>query len=178
VPTARASEGYFAEIRLSAAPMQLKKKLRVTEFIMDARNVRIDVPYLWKERKVRTLQAKTQLRATITEDDLTQMLAKGKHTKAMGLRIKFLGDKLMVTGNIDYALIKGPISGIGKLRMLPDHKVNLDIISMKLRGVELPALVKSQFAGRLNPIIDYTDLPFNPPFKGVKVVGKKAYLST
>jgi hypothetical protein len=178
VPSARASEGYFSQIRMSAAPAQLKKKLRVTEFALDARNVRVNVAALWGERRVRTLQSQTKLRVTITEDDLTQMLARGKRTKTMGLKVKFLGDKMAVTGNIDYALVNGPVSGLAKLRMMPGHKVNLEILSMKLRGMELPQFVKDNFASRLNPIIDYNDLPFNPPFKGVKVVGKKAYLST
>ncbi|RYG62834.1 DUF2993 domain-containing protein [bacterium] len=178
VPNARSSEGYFSEVKMSAAPAQLKKKLRVTEFSLDARNVQVNMGALWQERRVRTLKSQTKLRVTITEDDLTQMLARGKHTKTMGLKIKFVGDKLSVTGNVNYALVNGPVSGLAKLRMMPDHKVNLDIISMKLRGAELPVFVKNQFASRINPIIDYNDLPFNPPFKGVKVVGNKAYLST
>lgn len=178
VPTARASEGYFAQIRMSAAPAQLKKKLRVSAFDLDARNVHVNVAALWGERRVRTYKSQTKLRATISEDDLTQMLARGKHTKTMGIKVKFQGDKLAVTGNINYALVNGPVSGLAKLRMVPGHKVNLDIISMKLRGMELPQFVKDQFASRINPVIDYNDLPFNPPFKGVKVVGNKAYLTT
>lgn len=177
-PTARAAEGYFSRILIRDAPVQLKKKLRVSQVLLDARNVRIDVPLLWSERRVRTFSSQTSLRAVISESDLTSMLAKGRHTAEMGLRVRFLGDKLGVTGNLNYALINGPIVGVGKLRMAPGHKVYLDILSLKLRGVEVPAFIKNQFSGRINPVINYDDLPFSPPFKGVKVVGNKAYLTT
>jgi hypothetical protein len=96
----------------------------------------------------------------------------------MNLKVKFLGDKLGVSGNLNYMLLNGPVTGVGKLRMAPGHKVFLDILSLKLRGVEVPAFVKNQFSGRLNPLIDTSDLPFNPPFKGVTVIGKKAVLTT
>ncbi len=178
VPTARASEGYFSQIKMSGAPAQLKKKFRVSQFALDARNVRIDVASLWSVNRVKTYQSQTKLRAVITEDDLTSMLAQGGATKKMGLKIKFLGDKIGVTGNLNYALINGPINGIGKLRMAPGHKVYLDILSLKLRGVEVPGFIKNQFSGHINPVIAYEDLPFNPPFKGIKMVENKAVLST
>lgn len=178
VPTARASEGYFSQIKMSGAPAQLKKKFRVSQFNLDARNVHLDVASLWNGNRVKTFQSQTKLRAVITEDDLTSMLAKGGATKSMGLKIKFLGDKIGVTGNLNYALINGPINGVGKLRMAPGHRVFLDIYSLKLRGVEVPGFIKNQFSGHINPVIAYEDLPFNPPFKGVKMIGKKAVLST
>jgi hypothetical protein len=178
VPTARASEGYFSHIRMSGSPAQLKKKLRVSEFSLDARNVRVKVPLLWSDDRVRTFSSQTTLRAVITEDDLTHLLSRGKRTKDMGLKIKFLGDRVAVTGNINYMLVNGPISGIAKMKMMPGHKINLQILSMKLRGVEVPQMIKNQFENHINPMIDYEDLPFNPPFKSVKVVGKKAYIST
>ncbi len=178
VPTARASEGYFSQIRMSGSPAQLKKKFRVSEFALDARNVHIDVASLWNGNRVKTYQSQTKLRAVITEDDLTSMLSKGGATKNMGLKIKFIGDKIGVTGNLNYALINGPVDGVGKLRMAPGHKVYLDILSLKLRGVEVPGFIKNQFSGHINPVIAYEDLPFNPPFKGIKMVGKKAVLST
>ena len=178
VPTARASEGYFSQIKMSGSPAQLKKKFRVSQFSLDARNVHLDVASLWHGNRVKTFESQTKLRAVITEDDLTSMLAQGGATQSMGLKIKFLGDKIGVTGRLNYALINGPISGIGKLRMAPGHRVFLDIYSLKLRGLEVPAFIKNQFSNHINPVIAYEDLPFNPPFKGVKMVGNKAILST
>ncbi|PQV65047.1 Protein of unknown function (DUF2993) [Abditibacterium utsteinense] len=178
VPTARASEGYFSQITMSGSPAQLKKKFRVSQFNLDARNVHLDVASLWNGNRVKTFQSQTKLRAVITEDDLTSMLAQGGATKSMGLKIKFLGNRIGVTGNLNYALINGPINGVGQLRMAPGHKVYLDILSLKLRGVEVPGFIKNQFSNHINPVIAYEDLPFNPPFKGIKMVGKKAVLST
>ncbi len=178
IPTARASEGYFSQVKMSGAPAQLKKRFQVSEFSLDARNVRLDVASLWNGNRVKTYSATTTLRAVITEDDLTTNLAKGGGTKNMGLKIRFLGDKIGVTGNLNYALINGPVSGTAKLRLAPGHKVYLDILSLKLRGVEVPGFIKNRFAGHINPIISYEDLPFNPPFKTVRMSGKKAILST
>ncbi|HVF09845.1 MAG TPA: LmeA family phospholipid-binding protein, partial [Abditibacteriaceae bacterium] len=70
-PTARAGEGYFSEIYIAAHPATIKKKLRISELVMRARNVRLDVPHLLNEGKVRTLSSTTTLRAVITENDLT-----------------------------------------------------------------------------------------------------------
>ena len=177
VPNARASEGYFDRITIKGAPLQFKK-LYVSEFALDARNVKIDVPALSSVKKIRTSRSATTLRAVISEDDLTKMLASSKSTKSMGLKVKYVGDKMRVTGNLNYGLVNGPVTGVAKLRQGANHKVYLDIISLQLRGVESPAFVKNQFSNRINPVIDYEDLPFNPPFKTLKVVGNKAYLST
>lgn len=176
-PTARASEGYFSQILMSGSPAQLKKKFRVSQLNLDARNVHLDVASLWNGNRVKTFQSQTKLRAVISEDDLTSNLATGS-TRSMGLKIKFLGDRIGVTGNLNYALINGPIDGVGRLRMAPGHKVFLDILSLKLRGVEVPGFIKNQFSNHINPVIAYEDLPFNPPFKGVKMIGNKAVLST
>lgn len=177
VPNARASEGYFDRISVKGAPVQVKK-LYVSEFSLDARNVKVDVAALSSVKKIRTSRSTTSLRAVISENDLTKMLASGKHTKSMGLKVKYVGDKMNVSGNLNYGLVSGPVTGVAKLRQGANHKVYLDILSLKLRGVEAPAFVKNQFSNRINPVIDYEDLPFNPPFKTLKVVGNKAYLST
>ncbi len=176
-PTARAGSGYFSEIRIEGRPAQLKK-LRVSEFYLAARDVRVDVASLFREGKVRTLSSVTSLRAVVSEDDLTAMLAEGRHTRDMGLRVKYNGTQINVTGNLNWTLINGPVSGVGMLRMAPGHKVYLDILSLKLRGVEVPGFIKDKFSAKVNPVINYEDLPFNPPFKGVRVVGTKAIIYT
>jgi hypothetical protein len=177
VPTERASEGYFSEIAVSGVSVKLKK-LPISEIALNAKNVQIDVPYLLKEKKIRTKKSTTTLRAVISDSDLTKMLSQGKHTADMKLNVKYQGDSMKVTGVLNYALIKGPVEGIAKLRQGTDHKVFLDIQSMKLRGTEIPVFMRNRFSNQINPVIDYEDLPFNPPFKSIKVVGNKAYLST
>lgn len=177
VPSARASEGYFDRIAIKGAPLKFKK-LYVSDFSLDARNVKVDVPSLSSVKKIRTSRSTTSLRAVISEEDLTKMLASGKATRSMGLKVRYVGDKMRVTGNLNYGLVSGPVTGLAKLRQGANHKVYLDILSLKLRGVEAPAFVKNQFSNRINPVIDYQDLPFNPPFKTLKIVGNKAYLST
>ena len=176
-PTDRAAEGYFSEIYIAAHPATIKKKLRISALVMRARNVRLDVPHLLREGKVRTLSSNTTLRAVITEKDLTDLLAKGKHSRAMGLRVKYLGDRMRVTGNWKWGWFNGPIIGVGKLRLAPDYKIHLDILSLKLNGAEVPQFVKNKFSEKINPVIDYEDMPFRPRFRGVKVEGTKATVS-
>ena len=176
-PNARASEGYFDRIVIKGAPLQFKK-LYLSEFALDARNVKVDVSALNNVKKIRTSRSTTTLRAVISEDDLTKMLGRSKGTKDMNLKVKYVGDKMRVTGTLNYTLVNGPVTGVAKLRQGADHKVYLDILSLKLRGVEAPGFVRNQLSNRINPVIDYQDLPFNPPFKTLKVAGNKAYLST
>jgi len=176
-PTNRASQGYFSEIVIAANPAQVKK-LRFSEMTLRARNVRIDVNHLLKVGKVRTLSSQTSLRAVVTESDLQNVLAQGKHSKGMGIKVKFLNDRVRVTGNWKWSWFNGPVEGVGKLRLAPGHKVHFDIISLKLSGREVPQLVKNKFRERINPLVDYEDLPFRPPFKSVKLTGNKAVVTT
>jgi hypothetical protein len=179
-PTADADKGYFSQIVVEGKPVKIKK-LELTEFSLRATNVRISVPGL-AENKVRTIQTQTKLRAVVTEDDLTKMLAQGKHSAAMGLKVKYLkdpthGDVLRVTGNWKWSWFSGPVTGIGKLRVTKDNQVFADIISLQLNGREVPAFVKNKFSDNINPVLDYTDVPFQPRFRSVKVEGSRAILS-
>src|SRR5690606_37703412 len=46
-PGARASQGYFQEVYISAKPAQIKRR-RFSELAMRARNVRLSMPHLMK----------------------------------------------------------------------------------------------------------------------------------
>ena len=179
-PTARSRDGYFSEIVVAGKPVQIKK-LRVSEFLLRATDVRISLSGL-KINRIRTLQSRTQFRAVVTEDDLTQMFARGKHTRAMGLKAKYLkdathGDVLQVSGNWKWSWFNGPVTGVGKLRVTKDNQVFADIISLKLNGAEVPGFVKNKFSDSLNPVLDYNDVPFQPRFKQFKVQGSRAVLT-
>ena len=176
-PTARASQGYFSDVKIAGGATRLKS-LFVSQFQLHSQNVQVDVPALYSIGKVKTLRAQTQMRVIISEDDLTKMLAAGKSTKDMKLKVKYVGDKMRVTGVLNFPFLNGPIAGVAKLRQTPDHNVYLDILSMQLRGVEAPGFVKNQLSNRINPVVNYATVPFNPPFRSLKVVGNKAYLST
>lgn len=176
-PDARSSQGFFPHISISGGATQLKN-LFASEFQLDAQNVQVDVPALTSIGKVRTTSSQTRLRVVITENDLTKMLARGKNTSGMGLRVKYVGDKMRITGNLNFAFLNGPIIGLAKLRQTSGHNVYLDILSLQLRGVEAPGFIKNQLSNRINPIVNYSTLPFNPPFRHLRVSGNKAILST
>ena len=179
-PTSRSHDGYFSEIIVEGKPVRIKK-LSVAEFSLRAQNVRISLAGL-KEQKIRTLQSNTKFRAVVTENDLTQMFARGKATRNMGLKAKYLkdpknGDVMQVSGNWKWTWFNGPVTGIGKLRVTKDNQVYADIISLKLNGAEVPGFVKNKFSESLNPVLDYNDVPFQPRFRTLTVQGSKAILS-
>jgi hypothetical protein len=179
-PGARADLGQFAEIFMSGRGVQVKKKLQVTEFTMRARNVQISVAHLLRnqDKELHTFRSATSLRAVITENDLTTSLARGKRSGSMGLRVKYLGDRLFVSGNWQMGWLNGPVEGTGRLRLAPDHKVYFDIISMKLNGAEVPVFIKNRFSQNINPLIDSDDLPFMPRFRSLRIQGTQAILTS
>lgn len=176
VPSARAGAGYFSEVYIAARPGKIKD-LPVTELALRSRNVRLDVARLLQHNKVDTFAATTTLRAVITENDLDRMFAQGKHTASMNLKAKFLGNRLRVAGNWSWALLSGPVVAVGRLYLAPGNKVDVEVISLKLNGAEVPQFVKNKFSDRLNPLMDYNDVPFRPRFKGVKVIGDRAIIT-
>ena len=175
-PTSRAGQGYFSEVSIAGAPSQIKK-FRISALDLRARKVRIDVEKLFSTGKIDTISSQTTLRAVVTESDLTRLLAQGKRTRDMGLKVKYIGGgKMRINGNLNYSLISGPISGVARLRLAPGYKVLLDILSLQLRGSEVPQFVKNQLSERINPIINYQDLPFQPRFRGLTMQGSRATL--
>lgn len=182
-PGARPDLGQFSEVVISGSPIRLKKKLQISEFSMRARNVRIDTVALMRRDDVElhTLAATTTLRAVITEDDLTSMLAKGRRSADMKLRVNFNGGNIRVAGNWKWGWFNGPVVAIGKLRLVRGangNQVYFDISSLTLNGAQVPAFIKSKFSDQLNPLISYDDLPFLPQIRTIRFVGKKAFLST
>lgn len=178
-PEARTDAGHFSEISIYGKPALLKKRMPISEIWMRAINVHISPSMLLRDagRELVTLSSKTALRVVVTEDDLTQMFARGKSTSSMGLKVKFLGDRMQVSGNMKMGLLNGPITAIGRLRAGTDHVIYVDLISLKLNGVEAPAAIKANFSNRLNPLISSDDIPFKPIFKALKFEGSRAIIT-
>lgn len=179
VPGARPDLGYFSEVFIAAKPAQIKKR-RFSELTLRARNVRISPTALLADHsRIVTITSQTAMRAVVTEDELTTALAKGRDSADKALRVQFVGNgKVRVTGTWKWSWFSGPIDAVGKLHLGSGHTVIADIQTLKLNGREVPQAVKDKFSQRLNPLIDYTDLPFRPPFKTLRFTGDKAIIST
>ena len=176
VPGERADLGYFKEIFIDAKPAQIKK-LHFSSMVMRARNVRISPAALLNDRSITTLASQTTLRAVITEDEVTAALSKGKESAEKDLKVKFEGDRVRVTGRWKMSWFSGPMEAVGKLRLGSGHTVVADIETLKLNGANVPAAVKNKFSEKINPLIDYNQLPFRPPFKALRFSGAKAIIS-
>lgn len=172
----KTAQGYFAEVYVAARPAKIKKR-QFSEFVMRAKNVRLDVAKLMKGR-IKTLASQTTLRAIITESELTQALAKGQDSADKGLKVKFAANgAVRVTGTWKWSWFSGPMDAVGKLRLGPNYTVVADISSLKLNGKIVPQGLKNKFQQEINPLLDYQDLPFRPPFKSLKFVGAKAIIT-
>lgn len=176
VPGAHPERGEFSEIFAAGRPAKVKK-LQISEITLRARRVRIDVNALFKTNKLRTLQSQTSLRAVVTDTDLTRYLARGKSTRDMNLRVMFSGKAIRVTGNFNWRWLSGPVEALGRLRLGPDYKVYFDIINLKHNGNAVPNWVKTRFSQRINPLINYDDVPFRPKFKSLVIRGNRAILT-
>jgi hypothetical protein len=176
VPGAHAAQGIFQEVYVSAVPAQIKRR-RFSELVLSARNVKMDMAQLSKG-KLETISSQTKLRAIVTENELSQALARGRESADKNIRVKFQNNgTVRVTGDWKWGWFSGPVEAIGKLRLGPNYTVVADISTLKLNGTIVPAPLKNKFQERINPLVDYKDLPFRPPFKSLRFIGSKAYIS-
>ena len=176
VPGSRASQGIFQDVYVSAKPAQIKKR-RFSELVMRARNVKMSLAAL-KKGDLETISSQTKLRAIVTEAELTQALARGQDSKDKNIRVKFQkNNQVRVTGNWKWGWFSGPMEAVGKLKLGSNYTVVADIKTLKLNNANVPANLKTKFQDRINPLIDYRDLPFRPPFKALQFIGDKAYIT-
>lgn len=172
-PSAKSEKGYFSEVLIVARPVQIKK-MRFSVLRLRARNLHIDTAALLKNHELKTLSSTTTLYAEVTAKELTKALASGKDSSVMNLRVRFKGQLIEVSGNYNWGLFSGPFTATGTLRLAKGHKIVADIQSLKVNGFEMPSFMKDKFSERINPLIDYTDLPFQPPFRKLIIKGNKA----
>jgi hypothetical protein len=177
VPTVHADQGYFSEVFISATPAQIKD-IRFSSLTLRARNVRISPTALLEDHSIRTLSSVTTMRAVVTEAEVTSALAKGEDSADKKLTVKFVGDKIRVSGMWKWSWFSGPMEAIGQLKLGTAHTIVADIQSLKLNGKEVPQGLKNKFMEKINPLLDYTELPFRPPFKSIRFIGNKAVIST
>ena len=172
-PSAKADQGYFTEVLIVARPAKIKKR-QFSLLRLRAKNVRIDTNALLRNNDLNTLSSDTTLYAEVTSQELTKALAGGKDSSVMNLKVNFKGDLIQVSGNYNWGIFSGPFTATGKLRLASKHQIVADIQSLKINGFEAPAFIKNKFSERINPLIDYTDLPFKPPFRKLVIQGNKA----
>lgn len=172
-PSAKSDQGYFTDVLIVAKPASIKKR-HFSLLRLRATNVHINPNALLKNNDLETISSTTTLYAEVTDQQLTAALAGGKESSVMNLKVNFKGDLIQVSGNYNWGLFSGPFTATGKLRLASGHQIVADIQSLTINGVETPQFIKSKFSERINPLIDYTDLPFKPPFRKLVIEGNKA----
>jgi len=176
--TALAGEGRLKAVVIRSAPAMIKK-VPAEEIDMRADDVRIDVKKLLKDDDIVTIStARTRLNAIISESNLDSLFARGRSTKDMKLKTKFDGGKVTISGTWKLFMFKGPIRTVGKLAVTADNNLNYELESLKLNHAEAPASLKKQFMQRLNPVVEFSDMPFKPKVQSIAFKGSKVYVST
>jgi len=172
-PSTKADQGYFTDVLIVAKPARIKDR-QFSLLRLRAQNVHIDPAALLQKNDLETISSATSLYAEVTDQELTKALAGGKKSSVMNLKVNFKGDLIQVSGNYNWGLFSGPFTATGKLHLASGHQIVADIQSLKINGFEAPAFIKSKFSERINPLIDYNDLPFKPPFRKLVIQGNKA----
>jgi len=172
------AQGRLKTVVIRSTPAMIKK-VPAEQISMRADDVRIDVKRLLKEDDLVTIStARTEVEAIISESNLDALFARGRHTKDMKLKTKFEDGKVRISGYWKLFMFKGPIETVGRLVITPDNNLNYELDSLKLNDREAPASVKKQFMQRLNPVVEFNDLPFKPRIRSIKFKGDKVYVST
>lgn len=172
------AKGRFKTIILRSTPAAIKK-MPVESIDMRADDVTIDVTRLFKNDEIATVKcAKTRLEAVVSEDNLNTLFARGKSTKDMHLKASFVDGKVRITGQWKLFMFKGPIETVGKLALTKDNNLNFDMESLKMNNAEAPDSVKKQFMSRINPVVEFSDLPFQPKVSTITFRGHKVHVST
>jgi hypothetical protein len=172
-PGTKSDQGYLKDVLIVAKPARIKKK-QFSLLRLHATNVHIDPRALLDDNDLETISSTTTLYAEVTDEELTRALAGGKKSSVMNLKVNFRGNLIQVSGNYNWGIFSGPFTATGNLRLAPGHQIVADIQSLKINGFEAPAFIKQKFSERINPLIDYTDLPFKPPFRKLVIQGNKA----
>lgn len=167
--TAATTKGRFKEVEIRSEPAKIKGKIPLEEINLTARDVVVEVDRLLKEGDIATTSVgDTTLRAVFSEEGLTSMLSRGKSTRDMNMKVKFLDSKVHVTGNWKLWVFKGPFETTGALWAQNKRYLNIKLETLKINRREAIPAMKTKFEETVNPLVDFEDLPFKPKVKSLR----------
>lgn len=167
-----AAQGHFSLVTLECSPVEIKKKLTMETLRIHAEDVVIDTEQLIKTDDLIVKSSKhLSLSASITADQFTSFLAKGKHTKNMNIKVKYVNEKLHISGNWKLAFFSGPLTTVGRLVVAKKDEIHFKVDSLKLSGINAPRSLINKFEKSINPVVESKDLPLSPPINTIKFKG-------
>ncbi|MCS6862786.1 MAG: hypothetical protein NZT92_20970 [Abditibacteriales bacterium] len=168
-----AAHGHFALVMLECNPVEIKKKLTMETLRIYAEDMVIDTDKLMKTDDLVVKSSRyLSLSASITADQFTSFLARGKHTKNMNIKVQYVNEKLHINGNWKLAFFSGPLTTVGRLVVAKKDEIHFKVDSLKLSGISAPRSIINKFEKSLNPLVESKDLPLSPPIDTVKFKGE------
>ncbi|MBI3922597.1 MAG: DUF2993 domain-containing protein [Armatimonadetes bacterium] len=175
---ASTAKGRFKTIIVRSSPAKIKH-VPIEEINLRADDVTIDVDQLLKKDDLDTKKSgKTTVEGTVSADNLNALFAGGKATHDMNLKARFEDGKVKISGYWKLFMFKGPIQTVGRLILTKKNTLDFEMDSLKINNREAPKSVKDQFMERLNPVVQFDDIPFRPKITTLTFKGDKVFVST
>lgn len=173
-----AAQGHLSLVTLECSPVEIKKKLTMETLRIHAEDVVIDSEKLMKTDDLIVKSSKhVSLSASITANQFTSFLARGKHTKDMNIKVKYVNEKLHISGNWKLLFFSGPLTTVGRLVVAKKDEIHFKVDSLQLNGIGAPRSLINKFEQSINPVVESNDLPLSPPISTVKFKGDALLIS-
>ena len=160
-------QGRFQAIVVSADRVT-RKGIDIRKVYIKAFDVTLDIAELYKEGDVETTSRRnTTLSVRVYKGDLNKLLAKKKST-IQNLHVEFQDHKLVVTGK--YQLLFGyNLRMVGKLQVKNRRQVDFVPTAASVNNIPLPTGPLRQVLSKLNPLVDFHELPLRPSIDKVEI---------
>lgn len=159
--------GRFKAIVVSADKIS-RKGVNIRKIYIKAFDVTLDIAKLYEEGDIETTSRRnTVLAARVYKSDLNKLLAK-KKSAIKNLHVEFQDNHLVVTGK--YRLLFGhSLRMVGILKILDHRQINFVPTSASVNGIPLPAGPLRGVLSKLNPLVDFAELPLRPKVDKIEI---------
>ncbi len=160
-------QGRFQSIVVAADKIH-RKGIAIRNIHIKAFDVVLDIKELYGDGDIKTKsRQKTVFSGRAYKDDLNKMLAL-KKSPIENLRVDFENNKLVFTGKFRFAFGHN-LRMVGELRVEDHRKINFVPTAVSVNGIPLPAGPLRSMLSKLNPLIDFANIPLQPKVDEIKV---------
>lgn len=163
------ARGKLQLIEIASKPAKIKSVF-LREFRGRVVEPVIDVNALLKEGKLRTLSVKESVvEGTMDAQAIEQIFAEGKSTRPMNIKARITDDgRVMLTGKLTLLKIDNPFEAICRMEPRKDG-LYVRIDELWINRVPAPLFLRLRLEGKINPVVERSDLPFDPEIRFVRI---------
>jgi len=147
--------------------------LRLKNYVLTARGIRLSYTKLKQEDEVRTLSvANSRISCRIETADLARYLPTTT-SDVKNFKVWFKNGKAYMSGDYEWAgKVRHLTAGGTFARAEGGRGINLNAETLSLDGVQAPAFLRKLAMSKLNPLLKTEELPLNPRFSKLIVTDK------